>query len=151
MKFLAIAVIWGLTFSQAFADSGMKHFQIQMALWNDKPLEDVVYAAPELIIEKNFRAAKKDAALSARAIFTIEVIGSTVRKQSENFRTLKDLKTREAAIKYAESISDMGDALVRHLSGAESSIPDVEKWVRTVSQRRSDLVATFPLLEHGKR
>jgi hypothetical protein len=151
MKFFATAVIFGLSFFQAYADSGMKRYEIQMALWNDKPLEDVIHAAPELMIEKTFRAAKKDTALTTRAIFTIEVIGSAVRAQSENLRTLKDLKVREAAVKYTESISAMSDAVLRHLSGAEGSIPDIEKWVRTVGQRRAELVSTFPMLEQRKK
>jgi hypothetical protein len=121
-----------------------------MVFLQDLPLIYTVYPAPELLLDKVFREAQKNKALSEQSVFTMKAIKSVFKEGGEDFKALKDIKTREAAIKYAESVVVMSQSLERHLSGTDRAAPDVNKLIGTVQQRRRDLVAAFPLLSPPK-
>lgn len=122
-----------------------------MVFLQDLPLIYTVYPAPELLLEKTFRAAQKNKAVSEQSVFTMKAIKSVFKEKSEDFKALKDIKTREAAIKYADSVVAMSQALERHLTGVDRAVPDTNKLIGSVEQRRSELVAVFPLLNLPKR
>lgn len=167
MKFLGVMIVLIFAATNALADSSspkqpnqpdelkkfqaqMSELEVKMAFLTDMPLADAVNAAPELILEKAFREAKKNVAVFDQALLTIRAIGSRLRDQGDSYRALKDLGTRDAAIKYAESVSAMSDSLARHLAGDDQTVPDVDKLIQMVNQRRAELAAAFPLLSKRK-
>jgi hypothetical protein len=174
MKLLTALIFMVLVLPQAFAQSApsakskdealkeldkvaaevaaeLEELTAGMVFLLDLPLVYTVYPAPELLLEKAFREAKKKAALSEQSVFTIKAIKRVFKGGIDDFKAMKDVKTREAAIRYAESVVAMSKALERHLSGVDRAVPDTSQWISTVHKRRSELVAVFPLLSLPKR
>ena len=166
MKFLAAIFALTVALSQALAQAtgtakpyettarrDTDGLEMSMAFLKE-PLLPALLTAPELIMERIFRDAKKNPALSQQSIYTIRAIGATFKSKASSvgaeFKALKDLKTRQAAINYAESLAAMSNTLAGHLSGAESTVPDIVKLIDSVNQRRAELVTAFPALNKPK-